>query len=124
MDFILFIVHEVFFWSIVIVVAALPFAVFQRTRIITAVVWMWLSFIFGGCLWVGSLTTTYQLAGLFWTIFGVITVVGVVPIAFIASIFSGYWEGLLQLFVALVLTFGLRILAGLIFAGAEPKPDD
>jgi hypothetical protein len=121
MDFILLIVHETFRWSLIISVAALPLIVFQRTRLITGTVWIWMSFIFGALLWVGSLTTTYQLAGLFWTIFGVITVIGIVPIAFVVCIARGYWEGLLQLSVVLALTFGLRILAGIIFANADRR---
>ena len=121
MDFIILIMYETFHWSVIITVAALPLAVFQRTRLITGIVWFWMSFIFGVPLWVGSLTTTYQLARLFWTIFGVITIIGIVPVAFVACIFRGFWEGLFQLLVALVLTFGLRILAGMIFADAERR---
>lgn len=96
-------------------------AVFQRTRLITGTVWFWMSLIFGCLLWVGSLTTTYQFVGLFWTKFGAITVIGIVPIAFVVCIVRGYWEGLLQLSVALMPTFGLRILAGMIFADAERR---
>lgn len=76
---------------------------------------------FGALLWVGSLTTTYQLAGLFWTIFGAITIIGIVPIALVVCIVRGYWEGLLQLSVVMALTVGLRILAAIIFADAERR---
>jgi hypothetical protein len=78
-------------------------------------------------VWVGSVITTYQLAGIFWTVFGIITVIGIVPIALIACIFQGSWEALFQLVVALALTFGLRILGAMLFSAAEsqqtgPKP--
>ena len=120
-DLFLYIGQQITHWSLVITITVLPLAVFRRTRIVTGVTWRWMSFVFAGLLWVESLITTYLLAGLFWTIFGVITLIGVVPIAFIACIFRGYWDGLLELVLTLVTTLGLRFLAALMIATVDSQ---
>jgi hypothetical protein len=45
---------------------------------------------------------------------GVLSIVGIVPIAFVCVLIRSNWPGLLDLVIALVGTFGLRMLGGLI----------
>jgi hypothetical protein len=70
--------------------------------------------LFAFLLWLTSLTIVIQVGGLFWTIIGIISIVGVVPIAFVCVFIVRDWPGLLDLVIGLVGTFGLRLLGGLI----------
>jgi hypothetical protein len=104
--------YFVFDAAVVVAVILIPLALIPKTRMIAGIGYYFAGNAFGFLLWLTSLVLVYQISGLFWTILGLITVVGVVPIAFVCVFVGGYWPGLLDLVIALVGTFGLRLLGG------------
>lgn len=69
------------------------------------------SYVFGLTLWMTALVTTLQLWGLVAAVIGLCFAgVGVVPVAFLATLFKGEWLALGGLFFLTALTFGSRAL--------------
>jgi hypothetical protein len=123
-DYAIILGHFVFDAAVVIAVILIPLAVIPRTRFMAGTGYYFAGNAFGFLLWLTSLVIVYQIGGLFWTIIGLITVVGVVPIAFFCVFIRGEWFGLLDLVIALVGTFGLRLLGAWIasMSGENASP--
>jgi len=93
------------------VVILLPLAIIPPTRPWAGLGFFISSFIFGITGWFMGLLLTWILWGGLAVIIGLFIMgIGVVPIAMIATLFNGMWLELGLLFLAVVLTFGLRIL--------------
>jgi hypothetical protein len=122
-DAIIWLGHLVFDLMVVAVVMLVPLALIPKTRVIAETGYYVVGNAFAFLLWLTSLVIVYQIGGLFWTLMGVLTIVGVVPIAFICVFIRGEWSGLLDLVIALVGTFGLRLLGAWItsMAGEIPR---
>jgi len=96
---------------IVCIVILLPLALFRKTRGLSGVGIYFASFIFGASLWVWSFLITYTLWGATALFIGLFLAgVGIIPIAMLATIFSGEWSIFGQLVLLLVFTFGSRML--------------
>lgn len=98
----------------------LPLGIFKKTRIISGTGLLIASYIFGATLWVWSFLLAYVLWGFLGLLIGLFFGgVGVVPIAMLATLFSGEWSMFGELIVLLIVTFGTRLLAMYIAAKAE-----
>jgi len=106
--------HFIFVGLLILTIVLIPLALIRPTRFIAGIGYYFAGNAFGFLLWLTSMVLVYQIAGLFWTIIGVITVVGAIPIAFVCVFIRGEWAGLLDLVIAIVGTFGLRILGGFV----------
>jgi hypothetical protein len=113
-DFAVLLSHCVFNVVVVAIVLLIPLALIPKTRAIAGTGYYVAGNAFAFLLWLTSLIAVIQIGGLFWTILGVLSIVGIVPIAFVCVLIRSNWPGLLDLVIALVGTFGLRMLGGLI----------
>ena len=105
-DFVSFVA---FFVSILIL---LPMAVFKKTRIISAVGFLIVSYIFGLVTWMWSVlivVVTWGFLGLFIGL--LLGGVGAIPVAIIASVFIGEWSTFGGLILMVIITLGTGILA-------------
>jgi hypothetical protein len=92
----------------------LPLAVAKRTRFAAGVGFRISSYVFGLSLWIYSVTVAFRIWGWWGLIVGLILLgVGVVPIAYLATVLNGYWPIVGDLVLATVLTFGSRFLGRL-----------
>ena len=90
----------------------LPLSFFRRTRGFSTIGFLISSYAFGATLWTWSLITTYLLWGGFWVIIGVFFMgIGVVPMAFFATLFKGLWPAVGGILYLFVLTIGLRMFS-------------
>jgi hypothetical protein len=123
-EFAISLAHWVFAAVVVAVVLLIPLALVPKTRVIAGAGYHVAGNVFAFLLWLTSLVIVLQVGGLFWTIIGIISIVGIVPIAFVCVFIARDWPGLLDLVIALVATFGLRLIGGLIIgiASAADKP--
>src|SRR5882724_1197892 len=94
----------------VLVLVLLPNAVFSSVPKFAGGGMFIASYIFGATLWVWSLLLTYTLWGGVGLAIGLFMAgVGVVPLAMLATLFSGLWPILGQLVLGLILTVGGRL---------------
>lgn len=90
----------------------LPLALIPPTRMLSAIGFLFASFVFGAILWLWAMAYTYSAWGLLGLIIGLfLGGIGVVPIALVASLFHGDWGNLGLFLVTIVLTVGSRALA-------------
>lgn len=90
----------------------LPLALFRKTRWISRLGLLIASYVFGATLWTWSFLLAYTLWGFIGLFIGLcIAGVWVVPIALLATIFSGEWILFGQLVLLMIFTFGCRVLA-------------
>jgi len=88
-----------------------PLAIIPATRPIAGVCYFIASYLFGLTGWFMGLLLAWMLWGLWAVIVGlVIFGVGVVPVAMLATLVNGRWWDLGFLLLAVVLTFGTRLL--------------
>lgn len=93
------------------VLGLLPLCIFRRTRPWAGLGFYIASFVFGTVLLAFSCLVAVQIWGYGGLIFGLLLAgVGVVPVAFLASLFHAAWGLLLDLTIGTVLTFGTRAL--------------
>lgn len=89
----------------------LPLAIFRATRPLAGNGFFIGSYVFGVTGWFMGLLLTLTLWGGVAALFGLFFFgIGVVPIAMLATLFNGMWLELGLLILAIVLTFGCRIL--------------
>jgi len=89
----------------------LPLTFFRRTRVFASSGLIITSYIFGLNLWCFSFILTLALWGVIAVIIGLfIAMVGVVPIALLATGFSAEWGAFMDIILLLFLTFGCRYL--------------
>lgn len=88
-----------------------PMALIRPTRAWAGVGFFISSYIFGLTGWFMGLILTWMLWGSIAVVIGLFVMgIGVVPIAMLATIFNGMWAELGLLVLAVILTFGLRML--------------
>ena len=106
-------VPAVFGWTFTIAALLLvTTGPFRATRGFCAISLLLASFIFGAVLWVGALLLTLQYWGRAAVAIGLLIAgIGLVPMAFLASMFRGEWLDVGGLMVMILLTFGTRALA-------------
>ena len=93
------------------IIILLPLALIPTTRPWAGLGFFISSFVFGLTGWFMGLLLTWMLWGGLAVIIGLFIMgVGVVPIAMLATLINGMWLELGLLVLAVVLTFGLRIL--------------
>jgi hypothetical protein len=82
-----------FFWMLGITIFILgPLALIRITRGFSAVGLMIASYVFGACLWITSLLLSYELWGTIAVFIGlVVFLIGIVPIALLATLFRAQW---------------------------------
>jgi len=91
----------------------IPLLLFRVTRIWGGSALFFVSWIFGATLWLFSFFVTYELWGFLGLFIGLFLLgIGVIPVAFIASLFSGEWMVLVGITYMVILTFGTRINRG------------
>src|ERR1700730_13449361 len=97
-------------WALVICVLVLaPLGLFRKTRGISAMGYFIASYIFGTNLFIFSVLVVLQIWGVTALIIGLLFAgVGVLPVAFLASIFHREWYTFGQLSLGLVFTWGTR----------------
>jgi hypothetical protein len=96
---------------VIILFVLLPLSIFRRTRAFGGGGIYISSFIFGLTLWVWCLLISYTLWGVGGVVAGILLGgIGVVPIAFLASLFHGLWSIAGQILLVTLITFGSRFL--------------
>jgi len=90
----------------------IPLGLFDKTRGFSALALFIASYIFGFGIWIYSVGLAFALWGWFWLIVGLLFFgVGVVFIAIIATLTSGFYDISLVIFITVVFVYGLRFLA-------------
>jgi hypothetical protein len=93
-----------------------PLALIRSTRHFSARGYILSSNTFAIMLWVLAVLLTYQVGGLFWTLFGIfLFVVGIIPIAFIGMLLHAEWGVLGDLLLLLIGALFFRALAFWLF---------
>lgn len=88
-----------------------PLALLRFTRPWAGIGYFIASYVFGLTGWFMGLLLTWMLWGGVAVIIGLVFLgVGVIPIAMLATLFKGMWAELGLLILAVVLTYGLRVL--------------
>jgi hypothetical protein len=89
----------------------LPLSFFRKTDIVSGFAFFISSHLFGLLLLLYSISAVYVLWGLGGVIFGLLLgVIGVIPLALIASLLAGQWWLLLSLLLGIISTIGFRVL--------------
>lgn len=92
-----------------IIPISLLLIIFKKTRGFGAIGLLMSSYLLGISLWVWSLIIAYTLAGTFWLVVGLILGgIGIVPIAFIAALFSAKWFIVLQIGISAIVIYAVR----------------
>jgi len=97
------------------VIIFLPASFFKKARRFSGLTITYSSYLFGLQLWLSGLMITLGTWGIWAVIIGVLMLgVGVIPIAFIATLFRGMWRPFIELLLSVVLIFGCRALGAYI----------
>jgi len=89
----------------------LPAGIFKKIRPYAGIGLFISSYVFGLTLWLTGLLITYVLWGIWAVIIGLFILgIGVVPIAILATLFSGVWSMFGFLLFMVFVTFGTRVL--------------
>jgi hypothetical protein len=103
---------------------SIALSIFRNTRPWGGIGFTLASYALGLTLWLWSLILAYFLAGTFWMVVGLLFAgVGVVFIAFVASLFSGEWAVALQIAIMTILAYGLRGLGTYLVEGKNRERD-
>ena len=104
------------------VAVLLPLSFFRKTRVLAGNGYYFSSFVFGVMLFAYSCIVVYGIWGYGGLIFGLILAgVGVVPVAYLATILHGFWPTLGNVFLGTVLTFGTRAFGIYLLSRAEAQ---
>ena len=88
----------------------LPFAIFRKTRPIAGTAFIISSFVYGAALWFWTAAIALILWGLWGLLIGFFLAgIGVVAVAFLASIFNGQWVVVLGIIFGIAIAWGTRI---------------
>lgn len=94
------------------IVVLAPLTIFRRTTGISAIGFLASSYVYGITLWFFGLILTYLIWGPVAVFIGVFLAgIGVVPIAFIASMIEGEWTIVGELLFLVLLTYGARFFS-------------
>lgn len=106
--------------TVLLVFILVPMAFYKKTRMYAGMGMYFSSYIFGFTLWIYSALVAYVFWGFLALFIGLFLMgIGVLPIAFLASLFNGEWTILGNLVYMAVLTYGSRILGRHIAEKAE-----
>jgi hypothetical protein len=106
------------------IVILVPLALIPPTRPWAGLGFFISSYLFGLTGWFMGLILTLQLWGVFAVVIGLFFLgIGVVPIAMLATLLNGMWVELALLVLAMVLTFGVRMLGAFLTEKASAGPD-
>jgi hypothetical protein len=98
--------------AMLVCIFMLPLSLIHKARLVTATGFMISSYVFGICAWMLGLLTTLHYWGVIGVIVGLaIAGLGVVPVAMLAAAIHTSWDEVLFLAVALIFTYGARMLA-------------
>jgi len=101
-----------FITFVICIVILVPLTIFKETRIASGIGFLIASYIFGTTAWIMSFLLVFILWGFIGLFIGLFMAgIGVVPLAMLATVFSGEWGIFGQLVLLIVFTFGFRILA-------------
>lgn len=101
-------------------ILALLIAIIPSTRGAIGMIIYVSSYIYGLNVWIFGLAVTLALWGWIAVIVGLfLGGIGVVPIGMLASMFNGHWEIFWTLLIALVLTYGARVVGALLVTNHE-----
>lgn len=107
---------------LIVIPISLVLAIFKKTRGFGATGLLISSYALGLNLWLSSLIMAYVFAGTFWMIVGLLFGgIGVVPIAFIATLLSSEWLIAGQIFSMAVIVYGVRALSFYLSERADNK---
>lgn len=109
--------------AFILCITILPIlAMWRRTRGVAGIIYFCSSYVFGLTAWIMGFIITLSLWGWFGVIVGLIFAgVGVVPFGIIASLIHREWMLALNLFLTVLLTFGIRFLGVWLISKAESK---
>lgn len=94
---------------VVCILVLAPLGLFRKTRAISATGYVIASYVFGANLFIFGVIVVLSLWGIVALIIGLVFVgVGVVPVAFLASIFRREWSVFWQLVLGVAFTWGAR----------------
>ncbi len=83
-----------------------------------------MSYLVGFGLWLWCFVLAVAMAGVFWTIVGLLFAgVGVVAVAAVAALFHGEWSILGQIVFGVVVVYVLRLLGPYLIEKSEPKEE-
>ncbi len=106
-----FLVTATTIFTFISLLVFIPLLFFRETRIWSASALFFVSWIFGATLWLFSFFATYMLWGLLGILIGLFVFgIGVIPIAFVASLLNGEWMMFAEITYMIILTFGTRFL--------------
>jgi hypothetical protein len=104
------------------VLVLLPLALFRKTRVLAGIGFYIASFVFGIFLAAFSCVVAFQIWGFVGLVFGLIFLgVGVVPVAFLATLFHAEWHLFWEIVIGIALTFGSRALGIRLSTPKKPK---
>jgi hypothetical protein len=104
------------------VLVLLPMSFFRKSRPLAGIGFYFGSYVFGLTLWAFSCLVCYYIWGYMALIIGLILAgIGVMPVAVIASLFTGHWSLLWSLIFQIVLTFGTRYLGMRLIHAADER---
>jgi hypothetical protein len=100
----------------------LPLCIFRKTRVWAGMGFYIASFVFGTFLAAFSCVVAFQIWGFVGLVFGLIFFgVGVVPVAFLATLFHSEWHLFWEIVIGIILTFGSRALGMYLSTPKKPK---
>ncbi len=104
------------------VLVLLPLCTFRKTRPWAGIGFYIASFVFGTFLAAFSCIVAFQIWGFVGLVFGLIFFgVGVVPVAFLATLFHAEWHLFWEIVIGIVLTFGSRAFGMYLSTPKKPK---
>ena len=118
--------REVAEWTLVGCIFILaPLGLFRRTRAAGGIGFYVASFAFGANLFIFAVIVVLSLWGVLALVIGLLIAgVGVLPVAFLASVWRREWSVFWELVFGLVLTFGARAYGIYLTTKAERQADD
>lgn len=102
------------YWiTLVVFVLFLLISCIKKARLVGAIGLMVVSYIFGALTWMFSLGVTWIIWGLIAVIIGLfIAGIGIVPVALVATLFTGNWQALLFIAIGIMSFIIPSILSG------------
>lgn len=89
---------------------AIILAIFRKTRGLAGLIMILASYAIGFSLWLYGLVAAASLAGYGWMCVGLFLAgIGVLPIAFIAAVFSGHWSVVATIAILTLIVYVLRV---------------
>lgn len=111
LDFFRQIAIIIFFFDLFIL---LPLCIFHKTRLFAAKGILYSGWFFGFVVWIISVGYTFSHWGIIALIIGLLILgVGVVPMAFLATLIAGLWSGFFELLIISIVAIVFQQLGGI-----------